>query len=288
MPQVKTQQSIEQVLASALVQLNSCSASPALDAQILLAFALGCSRTHLLAWPQKLLTTEQLDRFRQLIELRICGHPVAYLTGTREFWSLPLKVDESTLIPRPETETLVEFVLERFAADTVLDVVDLGTGSGAIACAIASERPRWNIVASDVSTAALDIARDNAHTHGLNNIHFVHGDWFEALAGESRFDLIVSNPPYIAAGDPHLSTGDVAFEPATALVSGADGLDDIRRIAAQAPGRLKAAGWLALEHGYDQQPAVAAILRAAGFDANEQRRDLAGVPRMTAGRHAGA
>jgi len=286
MPQTNTQQCIEQVLASARATLAEYSASSAADAEILLCHILGCARSHLLAWPQKLLNTGQLHRYRQLVGLRASGRPVAYLTGIREFWSLPLKVDGSTLIPRPETETLVEFVLEQFTDAAALAVADLGTGSGAIACALARERPGWNIVACDVSAAALAVARDNARRLGMDNIRFARGDWFDALESGSRFDLVISNPPYVAAGDSHLAAGDVAFEPATALVSGADGLDDIRRIAAQAGGRLKAGGWLVLEHGYDQQPRVAAILHEAGFDLIEQRRDLAGIPRMTAGRAA--
>jgi release factor glutamine methyltransferase len=281
-----THDCIGRVLAAAIMRLESTSPSAGVDAEILLCHVLDCSRSHLIAWPEKRLSEEQQRRYHELIEQRAAGRPVAYLTGTREFWSFPLKVNASTLIPRPETETLVEFVLERFDAGTSLKVADLGTGSGAIACALASERPGWNIVACDISAAALEVARNNARMHNLDNIRFVQSDWFSALANESRFDLLVSNPPYIAAADPHLSTGDVAFEPATALVSGADGLDDIRRIAAQAPIRLKIGGWLVLEHGYDQQPAVAAILREAGFDAIEQRHDLAGTPRMTAGRHA--
>jgi release factor glutamine methyltransferase len=283
-PQTITQLSIEQVLTRANMRLENTSASSFADAQILLCHTLGCSRSHLLAWPQARLSSEQLERFRDLIELRAAGHPVAYLTGVREFWSLPLKVDASTLIPRPETETLVEFILERFAVDTALDVIDLGTGSGAIACALASERPRWTIAASDISHAALDVARGNARTLGLHSISFIQSDWFDALAGESRFDLLVSNPPYVAVADPHLSTGDVLFEPVSALTAGADGLDDIRRITTQATHWLKPGGWLVLEHGYNQQPAVAALLRDAGFDAIELRRDLAGIPRMTAGR----
>ena len=288
MAHTKTQQSIEHALADACARLDNTSASPVADAEILLAHTLGCSRSHLIAWPQQALTAGQLERYRELIELRASGQPVAYLTGVREFWSLTLGVNAATLIPRPETETLVEFVLERFTAATTLDVADLGTGSGAIACALASERPGWRIVASDVSAAALDVARDNASSLGLDNIRFVHGDWLGALESPRHFDLIISNPPYVAAADPHLSAGDVAFEPATALASGADGLDDIRRIAAQAADRLKTGGWLVLEHGYDQQHAVAAILRDAGFEHIEQRRDLAGIPRMTAGRHASA
>jgi release factor glutamine methyltransferase len=283
MPQSKMSHSIEQLLTSARTLLDDTSASAGIDAEILLCHTLGCSRSHLFAWPQKTLTAEQIDRYHELVDLRASGRPVAYLTGAREFWSLPLKVDESTLIPRPETETLIEFVLERFAADTVLDVADLGTGSGAIACALASERPHWSIVATDVSHAALNVARDNARRLGLDTIRFAHGDWFDAFDAARRFDLLVSNPPYVAAADPHLSSGDVMFEPASALVSGADGLDDIRRIAAQATDRLKTGGWLVLEHGYNQQPVVAAILRNAGFDSIELRRDLAGIPRMTAG-----
>jgi release factor glutamine methyltransferase len=284
MPQTNTQQSIEQALDLARALLDSRSTSSTADAEILLCYTLGCARSHLIAWPQKTLNTEQLQRYRELVDLRASGKPVAYLTGVREFWSLSLNVDESTLIPRPETETLVEFILESFDVDTVLDVADLGTGSGAIACALASERARWHIVASDVSVATLAVARDNANRLGLNRIRFTQGDWFDALESGSRFDLIVSNPPYVAAGDAHLSAGDVRFEPPSALVSGMDGLTDIRHIAAQATCWLKPGGWLVLEHGYHQQSSVAAILRDAGFGAIEQRCDLAGIPRMSAAR----
>ena len=272
---------IAQLLAIAAQRLDTASAR--LDAEVLLSHVLGKPRSHLRAWPDRVPAHEQQAQFEALLARRIGGEPVAYLVGQREFWSLPLTVTRDTLIPRPETETLIEFVLERFAADTVLDVADLGTGSGAIACALASERPHWSIVATDVSHAALNVARDNARRLGLDTVRFAHGDWFDAFDTARRFDLLVSNPPYVAVADPHLSSGDVMFEPASALVSGADGLDDIRRIAAQATDRLKTGGWLVLEHGYNQQPVVAAILRNAGFDSIELRRDLAGIPRMTAG-----
>jgi len=275
--------SFDQALADAALRLAGTSPTPHADAQILLAHVLGRERSHLVAWPEKVLEDRHAEAFRQLVAQRLRGVPVAYLTGHKEFWSLSLRVDASTLIPRPETETLVEFALDGFDASTKLAVADLGTGSGAIACALASERPRWQIQASDICAAALAVAQANALALGLRNIDFVRGDWFAAFDAAARFDLVVGNPPYIAAADPHLGRGDLAHEPPGALVAGADGLDAIRRIASQAPRRLRPGGWLVLEHGYDQARAVADILRRAGFERVEQRRDLAGILRMTAG-----
>lgn len=276
--------SIEQALADAVLRLAATSPSPRADAEILLAHVLGRGRSHLFAWPRRILERGHADAFRRLVDLRAQGTPVAYLTGRKEFWSLSLRVDISTLIPRPETETLVEFVLERWGESARLAVADLGTGSGAIACALASERPGWDILAGDISADALGVARANAQALGLGNIRFVRSDWFAAVATAERFDLVVSNPPYVAAADPHLRRGDLAHEPVAALAAGVDGLDAIRRIASEAPRRLRPGGWLVLEHGYDQSHAVAAILRRDGFASLEQRRDLAGILRMTAGR----
>jgi len=223
-------------------------------------------------------------QFEEILQQRVEGKPVAYITGEREFWSLSLKVTSDVLIPRPETETLVELALEKFSSSPALTVADLGTGSGAIACALAVERPAWNIIATDSSGEALDIARHNASIHKLGNIRFVHGQWLEPLTGLD-FDLIISNPPYIAIDDPHLAQGDVRFEPEAALASGKQGMDAIRHLAQQAGQRLKAGGWLIVEHGYDQQQPVYDCFLQGGFEDILQLTDLAGQPRVTAGRH---
>ncbi|MBT8130092.1 MAG: peptide chain release factor N(5)-glutamine methyltransferase, partial [Gammaproteobacteria bacterium] len=194
---------IKQALSDARYKLQTTSPSPAVDASILLCHVLGCPPSHLIAWPDNELSQHQVSQFSAILQQRIEGKPVAYITGEREFWSLSLKVTSDVLIPRPETETLVEFVLETFSDRPDLSVADLGTGSGAIACALAAEHPAWNIVATDSSIEALNIARLNASVHVLENIHFLPGQWFEPLAGLD-FDLIISNPPYVAIDDPHL------------------------------------------------------------------------------------
>jgi release factor glutamine methyltransferase len=275
---------IRQALSEARRRLQATSPSPAVDASILLCHVLGCSPGHLIAWPDKQLSPHQAMQFEQILQQRLEGRPVAYITGEREFWSLSLKVTSDVLIPRPETETLVELVLEKFSSSPALTVADLGTGSGAIACALAVERPAWNIIATDSSGEALDIARHNASVHKLGNIRFVHGQWLEPLTGLD-FDLIISNPPYIAIDDPHLAQGDVRFEPEAALASGKQGMDAIRHLAQQAGQRLKAGGWLIVEHGYDQQQPVYDCFLQGGFEDILQLTDLAGQPRVTAGRY---
>jgi release factor glutamine methyltransferase len=275
---------ISQALSEARHRLQATSPSPAVDASILLCHVLGCSPGHLIAWPDKQLSPHQAMQFEQILQQRLEGRPVAYITGEREFWSLSLKVTSDVLIPRPETETLVELVLEKFSSSPALTVADLGTGSGAIACALAVERPAWNIIATDSSGEALDIARHNASVHKLGNIRFVHGQWLEPLTGLD-FDLIISNPPYIAIDDPHLAQGDVRFEPEAALASGKQGMDAIRHLAQQAGQRLKAGGWLIVEHGYDQQQLVYDCFLQGGFEDILQLTDLAGQPRVTAGRY---
>ena len=275
---------ISQALSEARHRLQATSPSPAVDASILLCHVLGCSPSHLIAWPDNQLSPHQVTQFNEILQQRVEGKPVAYITGEREFWSLSLKVTSDVLIPRPETETLVEFVLEKFSSSPALTVADLGTGSGAIACALAVERPAWNIIATDISTEALDIARHNALAHKLENIRFVHGQWLEPLT-DLDFDLIISNPPYIAIEDPHLAQGDVRFEPEAALASGEQGMDAITHLTRQAVQRLKAGGWLIVEHGYDQQQLVYDCYRQGGFEDILQLTDLAGQPRVTAGRH---
>lgn len=256
-----------------------------IDAELLLLHVLARPRSWLFAHADEPVDAVATARFHALLERRVRGEPVAYLTGSRGFWTLELAVTPATLVPRPETELLVELALARLPADVETRAADLGTGSGAIALAIAKERPRAQLVAIDASPDALEVARGNARRNGIGNVAFRAGSWLAPLAGET-FDLIASNPPYIAEGDPHLAQGDLRFEPAMALASGADGLDDIRTIAAAAPAHLRPGGWLLLEHGWDQGEAVRALLQAAGFVDVATERDLEGRDRVTLGRRA--
>ncbi|MEW5754998.1 MAG: peptide chain release factor N(5)-glutamine methyltransferase [Pseudomonadota bacterium] len=257
-------------------------ATPRLEAEMLLAHALGKERTHLIAWPDKALSPDQEAAFRALVEQRAQGIPVAYLLKEREFWSLPLLVSPDTLIPRPETELLVELALARIPLDAAWRIADLGTGTGAIALALASERPRCRLIAIDRSSGALAVARANAERLGIRNIEFLTGDWLAPLHDET-LEMIVSNPPYIAADDPHLTRGDVRFEPRSALASGPDGLDDIRIIVATARAHLKSGGALLIEHGYQQGAAVVALMQSHGYQRVEDHRDYAGHGRVAAG-----
>ena len=274
-----------EMLREARQRLQPSSPSPALDASVLLCHVLDCAPSHLIARPDRPLSPEQQSRFDQALQQRLHGRPVAYITGEKEFWSLSLSVTPDVLIPRPETETLVEFALAHFADTEPLEIADIGTGSGAIACALAIERPRWIITATDASAAALQVAHSNVSAFGLENVRLRHGCWYEPLAG-LEFDLIVSNPPYVAAGDPHLSQGDVRFEPVAALASGEHGMDAITHLVQEARNHLKAGGWLAVEHGYDQQQQVYDRFADNGFANIIQLADLAGQPRVTAGRYA--
>lgn len=270
---------VRELIAAATRRLDGAR----IDAEILLAHVLGASRAKLYAWPELVPDAEACARFERLIEARASGEPVAYLVGHREFWNLDLDVSRAVLIPRPETERLVELALERIAPDRAVRIADLGTGSGAIALAIASERPLARVLATDASADALAVARANAERLDLANVSFACGDWCAAL-GAARFDMIVSNPPYIAERDPHLEAGDLPREPRTALASGRDGLDAIRHIVACAPAHLGARGWLLLEHGWDQAPRVRALLDGAHFIGIESARDDAGHERVTLGR----
>jgi release factor glutamine methyltransferase len=252
-----------------------------LDAELLLSAALDKPRSYLRTWPEHEPGAEQLSAFATMLERRRAGEPVAYILGHQGFWSLDLEVAPHTLIPRPDTELLVETALQ-LAPAAARRVLDLGTGTGAIALALASERGGWRVTGVDRIAEAVELAERNRQRLKLTNAGFRLSSWFDALAGE-RFDLIVSNPPYIASADRHLDEGDVRFEPMSALVAGADGLDDIREIIDQAPRHLEAGGWLLLEHGYDQAEAVRGLLSAAGFAAVESRRDLGGHERISLG-----
>lgn len=253
------------------------------DAEILLAHALEKNRSWLFAHATDPVTDDAHVSFRTLLQRRTEGEPVAYLTGRQGFWTLDLEVGPATLIPRPETELLVELALARIPVDEAMRVADLGTGSGAIALSIAKERPAAQVIATDASAAALEVARRNAVSNGIANIEFRSGDWFEPLQGE-RFDIIVSNPPYIADGDPHLDKGDLRFEPTMALSCGPDGLDAIRKIVGSASAHLDTGGWLLLEHGWDQGEAVRGLLNVAGCIDVETARDLEGRDRVSLGR----
>ncbi|MNF50563.1 Release factor glutamine methyltransferase [compost metagenome] len=260
------------------------SPTPRLDAELLLAHALGKPRSYLHTWPEREVEAEPGARFAADLARRKAGEPVAHILGRQGFWSLELDVAAHTLIPRPDTELLVETVLELLPALPAM-VLDLGTGTGAIALALASERPAWRVTGVDRVPEAVALAERNRARLELGNAAFVESHWFSALAGQ-RYRLIVSNPPYIAAADHHLDEGDLRFEPSSALVAGIDGLDDIRQIIAQAPGYLEHAGWLLLEHGFDQAAAVRELLAARGFSAVQSRRDLGGHERISLGQWA--
>lgn len=272
---------VREMLKEAGERLSGSKAAR-LEAEILLVGALGVDRAFLFAHPDDEVDPARAEDFRALLARRAGGEPVAYITGVREFWSLPIRVGPTVLIPRPETELLVEAALARIPADASCRIADLGTGSGAIALALACERPQCEIHATDISGEALAVARENAARLGYGQVEFHQGSWFEPLAG--AFDLVVSNPPYVAAGDPHLDEGDLRFEPDTALVAGKGGMEAIGEIISEAPARLNAGGWLILEHGHDQAQRCHALLESRGFEEIETLRDLSGTKRVTLGR----
>jgi release factor glutamine methyltransferase len=273
-----TMATIKQVLREARGRID------AVDARVLLRHALQVDNEYLATHPERQLDAAEQARFAALLTRRSAGEPVAYIIGTREFYGLQFKVTAEVLIPRPETELLVELALQRMPEKRHMRVLDLGTGSGAIAVALAYHRPVAQITATDASAAALAIARENAERL-LDTPRLVawQGDWYSAL-GDEKFDLIVSNPPYVAATDRHLQQGDLRFEPLAALAGGADGLDNLHIIVAAAPGHLNSGGWLLCEHGYDQAPQVQALFTDAGFSGVFSALDLAGIPRVTGGR----
>ncbi len=270
---------IKELLRSAQATIDSDS--PRLDAEVLLAHVLQKDRTYLFTWPEKTLTAEQAGQYQTLLQQRQLGLPVAHLIGQREFWGLPLAVDNSTLIPRPDTETLVEVALQLPLPDNTR-ALDLGTGTGAIALALASEKPAWGLLGVDRSPEAVALAQHNAVALGLGNVTLRQSDWFSAVT-ERELDLIVSNPPYIDEADPHLAEGDVRFEPQTALVAANSGLADLELIVSRAPDFLRSGGWLLLEHGYQQGAAVRGLLQARGFGQVATRCDLGEQERVSLG-----
>lgn len=273
---------IQSSLQQAYTLLKPLS-NPRLDAELLLAHILNLPRSSLHAYPEKSLTPAQQQQFDTLVQRRVSGESIAHLLGEKEFWSLNLRVTKDTLIPRPETELLVELTLAKLAPEPIQHIADLGTGSGAIALAIASERPHWQVTATDNYPATLEVAQHNAKRLQLTPIEFRRGDWCRALPLK-KFNAIVSNPPYIAENDPHLTTDSLRHEPKPALVSGKDGLTALTAIINNAAQYLAEGGWLLLEHGYEQGSAVRELMLAAGYLEVVTYQDLSGLERVTAGR----
>lgn len=276
---------IQQCVQSGMERLASVAEQPALEAEVLLMHVLNCTRTHLHAWPEREVTTLQVSLYEQLIQRRMAREPLAYIVGSKEFWSLDFIVTPQVLVPRPETELIVETVLKLFPnRKDEIDLADLGTGSGAIAVALAHECPNWRIVATDISESALRIASKNAQQNKANNISFLRGSWCTALP-DTRFHVIVSNPPYIAETEWDAFAEGLQFEPLQALVSGEDGLDDIKLIVADARRYLHSGGYLLIEHGYLQGANVREIFDLAGYSGSHSLMDLSGQERITVGQY---
>ncbi len=273
--------SISSLLQQATHQLDKLSDSPLLDAQLMLAHILNKDRSYLMAWPEAIPTQQECDLFNQFLQQRIEAIPVAYILGYKEFWSMPFKVTPDVLIPRPETELLVEQVLKLVSDVSNPQILELGTGSGAIAIALEKELPNAQIIATDFSTKALTIAKTNAKALSINQLNFIQSDWFSDIPN-SQFNIIVSNPPYIEQHDPHLK-GEIRFEPIQALTSGDDGLDDIRIIVKNSVGYLKPGGTLLIEHGFDQGNKVSGLMKESGFIKCQTLSDYSQNDRITLG-----
>ncbi|MEY4767993.1 MAG: hypothetical protein RL637_632 [Pseudomonadota bacterium] len=276
-------QDIQSALIEGCAILNGYSDSAELDTEVLLCLILDKTRSYLRTWPKKQLHAQQRIQFKNLLKQRQQGIPIAYLTGSREFWSREFKVNPDVLIPRPDTELLIELALALIPKEQNLKIIDLGTGSGAIAVTLAAERPQSQVLASDISTAALKIAKQNADRYYCRNLRFIQSNWFENIT-EIGFDLIISNPPYIAENDPHLQQGDLRFEPVLALVAEENGLQAITQIVESANKYLNQGGYLFIEHGFKQQAAVQSIFESFGYATIQSHHDLAGHPRVTSAR----
>ncbi|MSS76627.1 MAG: peptide chain release factor N(5)-glutamine methyltransferase [Methyloglobulus sp.] len=275
-------QSIKSVLAEAVTSLQTASDSALLDAEVLLCTVLGKERTYLRTWPDKALHPEQIAAFKHLLQQRQQGKPIAYITGKREFWSQDFQVSPDVLIPRSDTELLIELSLALIPANQFCRIIDLGTGSGIIAITLAAERPHINVSATDISPTALHIAKMNAAKHKVEHIQFYQSNWFDSVP-DGKFDLIVSNPPYLSEDDDHLKQGDLRFEPKTALISAQHGLSDIKIIAETARNRLEIGGFLLVEHGYKQQEDLQSLFKIMDYCNVQTHTDLAGQPRVTSG-----
>lgn len=275
--------SIEALLTRSIQSLMlEGSTSPQVDAAVLLCHVLDKPRSYLLTWPEKLLSDDELNEFETLLTRRLSGEPIAYIVGYREFWSLPLKVSPTTLIPRPDTERLVEVALEYLTSDAQ-SILDLGTGTGAIALAIASEMPTLNVIGVDYQDDAVELAKGNAKINHINNVEFRQGSWFDPIMPSEQFDIIVSNPPYIDENDPHLSEGDVRFEPQTALVAEQNGFSDLIHIMQHGRAYLRDGGWLMMEHGFEQGEQLRRFFEDHGYINVKTEQDYAGNDRVTLG-----
>ena len=274
---------LAETLKASTESLKQCTDTPRLDAELLICHILNIPKTRLITEPNQTLEAEQILAINTLVQQRIEGQPVAYLTGQRDFWDMTLKVTPDTLIPRPETELLVETALELYGNDESINAIDLGTGTGAIALSIARERPNWHITATDKSHDTLAVAIENAEAYQLHNVTLLQSHWFENLVEDCKFDLIISNPPYVPTDAPHLQERGVRYEPQDALCSGPDGLNDIRIIIPESKKHLKQQGWLLLEHGFDQGEQVKALFAEHGYQNVQQKKDLAGHIRITFG-----
>lgn len=279
---------IEEALKTAMISLKkSGSDSPSLDAAVLLCHVLDKTRSYLLTWPDRLLSSEQWADFDTLLRRRLTGEPVAYIVGMREFWSLPLKVAPSTLIPRPDTERLVELTLDKVVSGSE-SILDLGTGTGAIALALASELPKSRVLGVDLRDEAVQLANENALRLDITNVRFMQSSWFDSIGKENcgtKFALIVSNPPYIEKNDPHLHQGDVRFEPISALVADEKGLADIKQIASEACQYIAQGGWLLFEHGFEQGEEVRLVMQNLGYTNVSTEKDYASNDRVTLGQY---
>lgn len=275
---------IKSALAVAFDLFQNSAETPLLDAEILLCNVLDKERAYLRTWPERTLTQDQLQAFQVLVTARQLGKPIAYLTGDREFWSLDFQVSPDVLIPRPETELLVELSLKLIPVAKPCHIIDLGTGSGIIAVSLATERPQAKITATDISSSALEIAKLNATKHKVKSIQFYQSHWFNNVP-PGKFNLILSNPPYLAEDDPHLTEGDLRFEPKTALVADQDGLADIKAIAETAITKLESGGYLMVEHGYAQGLTIRNLFIGLGYANVQTYQDLADLPRVTAGQY---
>ncbi|MUJ36281.1 peptide chain release factor N(5)-glutamine methyltransferase [Aliivibrio fischeri] len=275
--------SIEALLKRSIQSLTlEGSDSPQVDAAVLLCHVLDKPRSYLLTWPEKIVSDEELGNFNVLLERRLTGEPIAYIVGYREFWSLPLKVSPTTLIPRPDTERLVEVALDHLTPNAQ-SILDLGTGTGAIALAIASEMPTLNVIGVDYQDDAVELAKGNAKINHINNVEFRQGSWFEPISLSDKFDIIVSNPPYIDGNDPHLSEGDVRFEPQTALVAEQNGFSDLIHIMQHGREYLLNGGWLMMEHGFEQGEQLRHLFEEHGYISVKTEQDYAGNDRVTLG-----
>ncbi|ESS71802.1 release factor glutamine methyltransferase PrmC [Methyloglobulus morosus KoM1] len=275
---------LKSTLAEAVSLLQATTESPLLDAELLLCHVLGKDRSYLRAWPDAELNPEQLHAYRALVNDRRQGKPIAYLTGTREFWSRDFHISPDVLIPRPDTELLIELSLALIPTNQPSRIIDLGTGSGIIAITLAAERPAIHVSATDISATALQVAKANAARHQVERIQFCQSHWFDDVP-TGKFDLVVSNPPYLASDDEHRQQGDLRFEPLTALVSAQQGLSDIQTIAETARNRLENGGFLLVEHGYNQKEAAQKLFRNLGYHNVQTHHDLSGQPRVTLGQY---